>query len=406
MPEQKEFEAIVAGAGPAGLAAACLLAQSGCRTACVAPDIDAAATPADEPVRRTVALMQPAIRLLETLDVWPASLKDHCAALKLLKIVDDTLETFSAPPITFSSKELGDDEFGWNIPLPLLISALAEAASKADVTLINANVTGYDNKAGAAHVSLDNGDRLVSRVVVAADGRQSVLRRDAGIATSEWDYDQIALALSFSHSAPHRGQSIEYHKSSGPFTTVPLPGNRSSLVWMVTPKEAEAIRKLQGDALDTRLQLEMHGDLGLITQATSAAKVPMRGMSARKFAANRVFLVGEAAHVVPPIGAQGLNMSLRDAAYAAEIISDAIRLDEDPGSNKLCETYDTMRKADVLPRQAAIDTMNRSLTSQFFPLHLGRAVGMTALKHIPPLRKRAMREGMDPKGSLPRVMRA
>ena len=132
----------------------------------------------------------------------------------------------------------------------------------------------------------------------------------------------------------------------------------------------------------------------------------MTGMAARKFAANRVMLVGEAAHVVPPIGAQGLNMSLRDAAFAAQAIADAFRLDEDPGSAALCAAYDTGRRADVLPRQAAVDTMNRSLISEFFPLHLGRAIGMTALQRIPPLKRRAMLEGMNPTGSLPRAMRA
>ena len=406
MPNGPDFDVVVAGAGPAGLTSACLLAQAGCRTACIAPGIDQLISPrADEPVRRTVALMQPAIRLLASIGIWPGHLQSGSAPLDLLKIVDDTLATFTAPPVTFSSNEIGDGPFGWNIPLDMLVHELARAAKAANVTLIDASVAGCDVGTNRVELSLDTEAKLKAAVVVAADGRQSVIRRDAGIAVSEWQYDQTALALSFSHSSAHHGMSVEYHKTSGPFTTVPLPGNRSSLVWMVQPHEVDAICALTGDQLAARLQLEMHGDLGLVEDVTTPATIPMSGMAARKFATNRVLLVGEAAHVVPPIGAQGLNMSLRDAAFAAEAIADALRLDEDPGNEKLCAAYDTARRADVMPRQAAIDTMNRSLISEFFPLHLGRAVGMTALQHIPPLKRRAMLEGMNPTGSLPRAMR-
>ncbi|MEM9473279.1 MAG: FAD-dependent monooxygenase [Pseudomonadota bacterium] len=407
MPHGTDYNVIVAGAGPAGLASACLLAQTGCRTACVAPGIDLLTAPQpDEPIRRTVALMQPAIRLLETLGVWPGRLQDGSAALDLLKIVDDTLAAFSAPTVTFSSNELGDGPFGWNIPLDLLVHELAKAAKAADVALIDGSVSGCSLHGGRAQLSIDTEATLNAAVVVAADGRQSVLRRDAGIAVNEWRYDQTALALSFSHSSPHHDMSVEYHKISGPFTTVPLPGTRSSLGWLVRPEEVDAICALTQDHLAARLQLEMHGDLGLVEDVTTPAAIPMAGMMARKFAANRILLVGEAAHVVPPIGAQGLNMSLRDAAFAAEAVADALRLDEDPGSEKLCAAYDTARRADVMPRQAAIDTMNRSLISDFFPLHLGRTIGMTALQHIPPMKRRAMLEGMNPTGSLPRAMRA
>ena len=398
------YDVIVAGAGPAGLAAACLLAQGRYRVALVSPG--AGSPPeTEDAIRRTVALMQPAIRLLDTVGVWTDELKSASAPLETLKLVDDTGSVFAAPTVNFSHRELGDEPFGWNIPLDRLTAALHAAAVKARVTLIDAKAAGYRSHAGKAQVTLANGDTLEAPVAIAADGRHSVMRAGAGIATTEWRYEQSALALSFSHSTPHRGVSIEFHKPTGPFTTVPLPGNRSSLVWLVKPQDVDGILALSPDDLAARLQLEMHGELGLVTDVSTPAVIPMQGLTARKFAANRLMLVGEPAHVVPPIGAQGLNISLRDAAFAADAITDAIRMDEDPGSDKLLAAYDERRRGDVVPRQAVIDTLNRSLMSEFFPLHAARAAGMTLLQHVPPLRKRAMLEGLNPPGPLPRAMR-
>jgi 2-octaprenyl-6-methoxyphenol hydroxylase len=398
------YDVIVAGAGPAGLACACLLAQGRCKVALVSPGVDHAPEPADA-IRRTVALMQPAIRLLETVGVWTDELKSVAAPLETLKLVDDTGSMFSAPTVNFSHRELGEEPFGWNIPLDRLTAALNGAAVAAGVQMIDARATAYRTQAGKALVNLGNGETLEAPVAIAADGRHSVLRAGAGIATTEWRYDQSALALSFSHSTPHHGVSIEFHKNTGPFTTVPLPGNRSSLVWLVKPQDVEGILALSADDLAARLQLEMHGELGLVSDVSTPAVIPMQGLTARKFAANRLMLVGEPAHVVPPIGAQGLNMSLRDAAFAADAITDAIRMDEDPGSDRLLAAYDERRRGDVVPRQAVIDTLNRSLMSEFFPLHAARAAGMTLLQHVPPLRKRAMLEGLNPPGPLPRAMR-
>jgi len=352
-----------------------------------------------------VALMQPSMRLLETVGVWTDELKSASAPLETLRLVDDTGSVFAAPTVNFSHRELGEEPFGWNIPLDRLTAALQAAAVKSGVSMVDAKVSAYRSHSGNAQVTLDTGITLTAPVAIAADGRHSVMRAGAGITTAEWRYEQSALAMSFAHSTPHRGVSIEFHKPTGPFTTVPLPDNRSSLVWLVKPQDVDGILELSPDDLAARLQLEMHGELGLITDVSTPAVIPMQGLTARKFAASRLLLVGEPAHVVPPIGAQGLNMSLRDAAFAADAINDAIRMDEDPGSDKLLAAYDERRRGDVVPRQAVIDTLNRSLMSEFFPLHAARAAGMTLLQHVPPLRKRAMLEGLNPPGPLPRAMR-
>jgi 2-octaprenyl-6-methoxyphenol hydroxylase len=230
--------------------------------------------------------------------------------------------------------------------------------------------------------------------VLAADGRNSHLRREAGIGTVSWSYEQMAIAVSFSHSQGHRDTSSEYHKPAGPFTTVPLPGNRSSLVWMETPERATELMALDDRSLAAEIQAMGHGELGLVTDIGPRQSYPMSGIRARTFGKGRVMLLGEAAHVIPPIGAQGLNMSFRDAADAVELMRAARDQGEDIGSDKVLSDYDQRRQRDVRPRQAIIDLMNRSFLSGYLPMDAGRALGLASLATSRPLRRLAMTIGL------------
>jgi 2-octaprenyl-6-methoxyphenol hydroxylase len=395
----KSFDAVVVGAGPAGLAAACLLARAGVETALVGEFRGSLPDP------RTVALMVPSIRLLSALELWPGTLEETAAPLRKLRLVDDTGSPFPAPELNFSAEEIGENSFGWNIPLATLIRALAERAQALGVHLHEGHAHAMAVGPTSAIVTLFNRDSLAGKIILAADGRLSNVRRSAGIAVSEWKYDQVALALSFGHSAPHRDISTEYHKEAGPFTTVPLPGNRSSLVWMERPKRAEALLAFEDRALGAEIQIASHGELGRISDLGPRGAFPMRGLSAMSFARNRVMLIGEAGHVVPPIGAQGLNMSLRDAALAAEIVGDAIKDGVDPGSSAVIAEFDSRRRSDILPRQSIIDLMNRSLISHFLPLEAGRAFGLAALMRFGPLRRYVMARGVGLGSDLPANMR-
>jgi 2-octaprenyl-6-methoxyphenol hydroxylase len=393
-------DAIVVGAGPAGLAAACLLAQGSVKAALIAES--AASNPPDP---RTVALMMPSLRLLTELRLWPGTIAQKAAPLRKLRLVDDTGSPFPAPELTFSSEEIGEEAFGWNIPLASLKSSLAEKAEALGVTMHPGHAAGVVLDNNSAEVKLTGGGTLAASVVVAADGRLSNIRRTAAIGASEWNYGQVALALSFGHSAPHRDISTEYHKEAGPFTTVPLPGRRSSLVWMVEPHRAKTLMALDDKALGAEIQIANHGELGLIEDVGPRGAFPMRGLRTSIFARNRVMLVGEAGHVVPPIGAQGLNLSFRDAATAAELISHAVRQGEDPGDPAVLSAYDNRRRADILPRQSIVDLMNRSLISHFLPLEAGRALGLAALSGFGPLRRYVMEHGTGLSGDLAMTMR-
>lgn len=389
-----DFAALIAGAGPAGLAAAALLAKEGIATALVAP------APNDDP--RTVALMQPSIQLLRYLDIWPGSLENLTAPLRKLRIIDDTGSLLTAPNLEFDAQELNLEAFGWNIPLCQLLPTLRKRAEELGVTFINASAMDAKSKGDAIHVTLSNASTISASVCIAADGATSAMRTAAGISTDSWSYDQAAIATSFAHSMGHNDISTEYHKSAGPFTTVPLPEGRSSLVWMERPARAEVLMAMNDKDLAAEIQIETHGELGLISNLGPRKSFPMKGLTARQFAKDRVFLIGEAAHVVPPIGAQGLNMSLRDAALA----TDLILASKDAGSDGVMAEYNAARRAEVLPRQQLIDLMNKSLLLGLLPLEGARALSLSALHYIGPLKHFVMQHGLSPTHNLPFAMRA
>lgn len=389
-----DFSAIIAGAGPAGIAAATLLAKEGMSTALVAP------APAEDP--RTVALMQPSIQLLRYLDIWPGSLEAVTAPLRRLRMIDDTGALFTAPSLEFDSQELKLEAFGWNIPLGQLLPALRKRAEDLGVTFIEATATNAKFKGDAIHITLSNASEISASICIAADGANSAMRTAARIATDSWSYDQTAIATSFAHSMGHDNVSTEYHKTAGPFTTVPLPEGRSSLVWMERPARAEALMAMSDKDLAAEIQIETHGELGLISNLGPRKSFPMKGLTARRFAKDRMILIGEAAHVVPPIGAQGLNMSLRDAALAADLILAA----KDAGSESVITEYNLARRAEVLPRQQLIDLMNKSLLLGLLPLEGARAASLAALHYISPLKRLVMQHGLSATHNLPFAMRA
>ncbi len=393
------FDAIVVGVGPAGLIAACLLANSLDRVALIG---DVEARIADS---RTVALMMPSIRLLENLGLWPGEMQSHAAPLRRLRMADDSGLPVAAPELFFSANEINESAFGWNVPLVNLTAALREKADSCGVAIHQRHAESATLTKHSAAVRLSDGTELLAPVVFAADGFSSSLRAAAGIAANEWSYDQTALALSFTHSARHHDTSTEYHKLAGPFTTVPLPGRRSSLVWMERPRRVLELLELSDHALAAEIQIAGHGDLGRISDIGPRTAFPMRGLRAGLLARNRVILLGEAAHVVPPVGAQGLNMSIRDAAVAAELVVGALASGEDPGLAPVLAEYDRRRRDDVIFRQAVIDGMNRSFLSELLPLAVGRVVTLTALKSFAPLRRYAMSAGLGLDDDLPLVMR-
>lgn len=383
------FDAAVIGGGPAGLAAAIALAQTGARTALVARHVPYADN-------RTTALLGASIDLLETLDVWRRC-QDKAAALEVMRLVDDTGRLIRAPEVRFSSHEIGRDAFGYNIDNRSLMLALEERAAEL------ANLVRFDDEAESIVTGPDevairttSASFLSARLVVGADGRHSLCREAAGIEVTRHELTQTALTFNVSHTRPHRNVSTEFHTPHGPCVFVPLPGDRCSVVWVSAPAEAERLAGLSDEDLSVAIETQSHSILGRMTVAPGRNLFPLAIERPRSYGRDRIALVGEAAHVVPPIGAQGLNLGLRDAADIARLAGEALAAGEDPGSDGVLKRYDRARRPDILSRTFAIDIANRSLLNDFLPLQPVRAVGMHLLGAIGPLRRLAMREGLTP----------
>lgn len=390
MTNRTDFDVLVAGNGPAGSCAALALAQAGFSVALAGPE----RTHKD---LRTTALMMPAVHFLERIGVWD-SVEPHAAPLKVMRIIDGTSRLMRPPPVTFQASEIGEAAFGWNMPNEALLSALQENLDETkQIQQLASPVTSYDLQDGQASAALDGRSLVRAKLVVGADGRGSKAREAAGINVQTWDYQQTAMVLAFSHSRVHSGVSTEFHTETGPFTLVPLPGNRSSLVWVLDPACVNEFEAMPDPRLSLRIEQKMQSMLGKVSVDMPRQFYPLTGQTPQNFAARRVMLTGEAAHVFPPIGAQGLNLGLRDVE---EAVAAASKSRDDPGSGAAIKAYDSARRADILLRTGAVEMLNRSLLTDFLPVQLARGLGLGLLSAIAPLRGLFMREGLRPGSGL------
>jgi 2-octaprenyl-6-methoxyphenol hydroxylase len=254
--------------------------------------------------------------------------------------------------------------------------------------------------------TLSEGAPMRARLVAGADGKRSICRESAKIAVTERRYDQAAIATSFRHTLPHGGVSTELHKEHGSVTTVPLPDPRaSSLIWVGPLSEIVPLMQLDEARFEDTLGERLGGLLGSLSEVGVRAQFPVAGQSAGTVAQNRTALVGDAAHILPPIGAQGLNLGLRDAAALADCVADALRRGGDSGGEEALAAYRRARKLDVLTRTVGVDLLSRSLLTSLIPLQAARGIASHGLNALPPLRRIVMRLGLASPSELPTLMR-
>jgi 2-octaprenyl-6-methoxyphenol hydroxylase len=385
MTGKDSSDILVAGAGPAGMVAALAFAEAGFTVTLAGP-------PAQADDRRTTALMTPSLSFLRELGLFEA-LVETAAPLRAMRIIDGTSRLVRSPTVTFRASEIGEDAFGYNIPNGHLLGSLEAAVSECSrIEWRQSLITRYRLLDDEAEAETEGG-AIVARLVVAADGRSSPARKAAGISTHLRGQAQSALVLNFEHFREHGNISTEFHTETGPFTQVPLPGRRSSLVWVVRPQMAARLMALDDGPLSREIEDRMQSMLGKIEVEPGRQVYPLSSALPSRFGASRVALIGEAAHVFPPIGAQGLNLGVRDIQ---DLVATSRASRADPGAPAALLRYDVRRRPDIMARSGAVNMLNYSLLSDFLPAQIMRSAGIGLLAGFAPVRGFFMREGLRP----------
>jgi len=391
----RRCDVLIAGAGLAGLTAAIAFAEAGFDVVCCGADERMARG-------RTVAMLDRSIANLESLGLW-AAIETDAAPMRALRIIDDTGALFPPHPVEFHCSEIGLSAFGWNVENDRMADALAQrAAATTGVERIGLAVATYNFASDEALARLYDGRIIAGALIIGADGRASRARRAAGLETRTHRYPQSALTALLSHRLPHRDFSTEFHTRQGPFTLVPLPANdaalnRSSLVWVMSDREARRHEALDHAALEREIERQARSILGAMRLEGARGVFPMVRQVVPKITAERLALVGDAAHAFPPIGAQGLNLGLRDVEAIVASAVEARAERRDIGGSDVLRRYERARRADIAARTAVVDGLNRALLTRFAPVDFARGAGLAALGAIGPLRRLVMREGVAPR---------
>ena len=388
---------LISGGGVAGLTAAAAFGSAGFSVICTDPTPPVTSAEADGADLRTTAFLQPSIALLEAAGLW-TRLEPFAAALQIMRIIDAGGE-IAEPRVVkdFNAADLSDAPFGWNLPNWLLRREMvARLADLPNVSFLPGIATrSLLTRDAEALVTLSDGRNLCARLVIAADGRASTMREALGIPVKTTRYGQKALTFAVTHPIPHENVSTEIHRSGGPFTLVPLPDRDglpcSAVVWMEAGPEALRLAVLPTPEFEAAMNLRSCQVLGPLSLVSRRSVWPIISQIAARMAGERVALMAEAAHVVPPIGAQGLNMSLADLATLLELAqADPANL----GSAKMLDTYNRRRHFDVQARVTGIDALNRASMIEDQFLRDLRAGALNAFYSVASVRKTLMKAGL------------
>lgn len=396
-----DYDIVISGGGIAGLTAAAGFASAGFRTLCVDPTPPVTERDSDGADLRTTAFLQPAQDFLDEIGLWPR-LAEHAMPLQVMRIVDAGGPA-AEPRVTkdFESADISGKPFGWNLPNWLLRREMA--ARLGDLANVDFRpgtaTTALFTREGEARVTLSDGSKVRTRLVVAADGRGSPMRQAAGIGVKTTRFGQKALAFAVTHPIPHSNVSTEVHRTGGPFTLVPLPDLDgqpcSAVVWMEDGPKAERLFSLDQTSFEAEMTTRSCTLFGPLKLASRRTIWPIIAQEAERLTSQRLALIAEAAHVVPPIGAQGLNMSLKDLAALRDL---AMARPEGLGDRQMLDAYHRARIADIRARVAGITALNRISQLSTEPLRDMRAKGLDALYSLKPVRTSLMRLGLGARG--------
>ena len=396
-------DVLIGGAGFAGLALAIALRQGlGPSFAVTVADPALGRAGADA---RASAIVAAARRLFETIGVWE-KVADGAQPILDMAITDSRLQDAVRPVfLAFEGNVEPGEPFAHMIENGPLIAALSEKAKQEGVALRSAAVADFDLAANRIEVRLSDGDTFAARLLVAADGARSTIRERAGIASHGWAYGQSSIVATVTHERDHHGRAEEHFLPSGPFAILPLKGRRSSIVWTEDAQEAERIVALPDPEFHAELERRFGLHLGEIAAVGLRRAYPLGLAMARAFIAERLALVGDAAHVIHPIAGQGLNMGLKDVAALAEVIVDAARLGLDPGSLAVLDRYQRWRRFDTMAMGIATDGLNRLFSNRSDVLRFARDVGLGLVDRLPAMKRLFIREAAGLMGEVPKLLK-
>jgi 2-octaprenyl-6-methoxyphenol hydroxylase len=402
----EDTDVLIAGGGFAGLTLAIALRQAlgPAFSVAVADPALGASHAKDE---RASAIVAAARRLFETIGIWQ-SVAGKAQPILDMVVTDSRLNDAVRPVfLTFAGDVEPGEPFAHMIENRHLVDALEAKARELAITFHATPVAGFasDTLPQRVTVTLADGSAIANRLLVAADGARSTIRQAAGIATHGWNYGQCAIVTNVAHERDHGGRAEEHFLPAGPFAILPLQGRRSSIVWTESTEEAARIMALPDDAFLAELEQRFKLHLGEIRLIGARRLHPLGFFVARSFIAERIALLGDAAHVIHPIAGQGLNMGLKDVAALAEVIVDAARLGLDPGSASVLERYQRWRRFDTMTMGFATDGLNRLFSNHSDIVRFARDVGLGMVERLPPLKRLFIREAAGLVGEVPKLLR-
>ena len=394
---------VICGGAFAGLALALALRQGlGGDVPVIVADPALATRPSRDP--RATAIVAACRRLFEALGVWD-QVADSQAILDMV-VTDSKLEDATRPVfLTFGGEVEPGEPFAHMVENRRLIDALVARAEAEGVDLRATAVSTYDSRPDGVTVTLADGNVIEASLLVAADGARSKLRERAGIATHGWDYDQSGIVVTVGHERDHNGRAEEHFLPAGPFAILPLTGKRSSLVWTESRADAARITALGENEFHDELEKRFGLHLGEIKALDKPRAFPLGYFVARSFIAERLALVGDAAHVIHPIAGQGLNMGLKDVAALAEVVVDAARLGIDPGQADVLDRYQRWRRFDTMAMGVATNSLNFLFSNESTLLRTVRDIGLGLVDRTPPLKNLFIRQAAGLSGEIPRLLK-
>lgn len=393
----KSTDVIISGGGIPGLTLGILLAEAGLSVALCDPSPLMSAKDI-KPSGRTVALMEGSLSVLARAGLLE-KVENQSEDLKTLAIVDDEFHA------EFHSSEIGQNRFGQNVQNSLLQAYAADKfRSLKDGYLIQDKLSDFQISENGVSATLSNGEKLSAKLLIGADGRNSFVREKSNIGVWQHDYEQMALTGLIEHTKSHKNASTEFHFSGGPFTIVPMQGKKCSFVWMEKMADAKKILTYTKPQIEKIMQDRTKGLVGDISLVSSLDSFPIKIQKSNELTANRVALIAEAAHVLSPIGAQGMNLSLRDVASLVDAILHAARLGLDIGAPSVLKKYADERYLDIQLRIAGTDALNRSVAAGNSFIRSLKNMGLKAARNIPPLRSVLVHEALAPQVSFTQAM--